>query len=190
MQRAATTSTKPTPRVVRPKPRWGVVSVITEPEFQPPAKITRGYLRSRRGARPPVIVNPKEERSHAHASARRRVRCWRCPPQSPPPRRHLCSATTPGLTSFTVPTTGTYDILASGAGGADSLLFRAVWVPKSRTRSTSRLARYYRSRWAIVRIDRDFGLGPKLFLRDHRTLITTPEGLAGLEQLRPSVAQL
>jgi len=49
---------------------------------------------------------------------------------------------------------------------------------------------YYRSRWAIVRIDRDFGLGPKLFLRDHRTLITTPEGLAGLGQLRPSVAQL
>jgi hypothetical protein len=35
----------------------------------------------------------------------------------------------------------------------------------------------------IVRVDRSFGLGPKLFLKDGRWVVTTPEALAGLEKL-------
>ena len=35
----------------------------------------------------------------------------------------------------------------------------------------------------IVRVDRSFGLGPKLFLKDGRWVITTPEALARLERL-------
>ena len=37
----------------------------------------------------------------------------------------------------------------------------------------------------IVRVDRSFGLGPKLFLKDGRWVITTPEALSSLEQLKP-----
>jgi hypothetical protein len=37
----------------------------------------------------------------------------------------------------------------------------------------------------IVRIDRRFPLGPKLFFKDGRWVITTPEALARLERLRP-----
>jgi hypothetical protein len=39
----------------------------------------------------------------------------------------------------------------------------------------------------IMRVDRRCGLGPKLFLKDGRTLITTPEALARLERLRPQI---
>jgi hypothetical protein len=39
----------------------------------------------------------------------------------------------------------------------------------------------------IVRVDRRFGLGPKLFLKGGRTLITTPEALTRLERLRPQI---
>jgi len=39
----------------------------------------------------------------------------------------------------------------------------------------------------IVRVDRRFGLGPKLFLKDGRTLITTPEALTRLERTRPQI---
>ena len=42
----------------------------------------------------------------------------------------------------------------------------------------------------IVRIDRNFGLGPKIFLRDNRTVITTPKALARLEAVRLSIAKL
>jgi hypothetical protein len=34
----------------------------------------------------------------------------------------------------------------------------------------------------IVRVDRRFGLGPKLFLKDGLTLITTPEALTRLDR--------
>jgi hypothetical protein len=43
---------------------------------------------------------------------------------------------------------------------------------------------------AIVFIDRRFGLGPKIHLSDGRWVITTPEGLAGLEQLKPELTSL
>src|SRR4029077_10242497 len=39
----------------------------------------------------------------------------------------------------------------------------------------------------IRRSARGFGLGPKLFLKDGRTLVTTPEALARLERLRPQI---
>jgi hypothetical protein len=42
----------------------------------------------------------------------------------------------------------------------------------------------------IVRIDRCFGLGPKVFLRDGRTVITTPAALARLEAIKPAILNL
>jgi hypothetical protein len=42
----------------------------------------------------------------------------------------------------------------------------------------------------IVGIDRSFPLGPKLFFKDGRWLITTPEALARLEWLRAKIILL
>jgi hypothetical protein len=38
---------------------------------------------------------------------------------------------------------------------------------------------------AIVRVDRGFPLGPKLFFKDGRWVVTTTEALVLLERLRP-----
>ncbi len=42
----------------------------------------------------------------------------------------------------------------------------------------------------IVQIDRDFGLGPKIYLRNNRWVITTPENIKRLEAIKPDIAQL
>jgi hypothetical protein len=42
----------------------------------------------------------------------------------------------------------------------------------------------------IVRVDRGFGLGPKVLLKDGRTVITTAEALAHLERMKPGIVDL